>query len=87
MARWSARRFVGGSVLYVFIDRAYASTKRRKPMTKIDILSLFFMLFVGIVYIMYDVQDGRRYIKYDCRLAEVAPDYPQEVVNQCRSRK
>jgi len=52
---------------------------------KRDILILITVLCV-IVYVMLftDINDNRVHV-YDCSLAEISPDYPLEVKEECRN--
>ncbi|CAB4133224.1 hypothetical protein UFOVP250_75 [uncultured Caudovirales phage] len=50
---------------------------------------MFFILFILVVFMatfsfisIVGQQQGE--FKYDCRAAEISPDYPQEVKEECR---
>jgi hypothetical protein len=52
-----------------------------------DILGLFALtLFtiILVVYIVYHYGQQSHGIMYDCRMAEISPDFPPEVRNECR---
>jgi len=52
---------------------------------KRDILILVTVLFVMIYVILFtDISDNRMRV-YDCSLAEISPDYPLEVKEECRN--
>jgi hypothetical protein len=51
----------------------------------IKTIGLIIFLIVPIVFlIIVPKPEG---ITYDCRLAEISPDYPIEVKNECRKRR
>ena len=39
-------------------------------------------LFIGGIY--YNLQNPKVSVKYDCSIAEISPDYPVAVKEQCR---
>jgi hypothetical protein len=52
-----------------------------------DILGLIGLAICAIilmVYIMYNYGQQSHGIMYDCRMAEISPDFPPEVRNECR---
>lgn len=52
-----------------------------------DILGLIVVTICAIilvVYITYNYGHQSHGIMYDCRLAEISPDFPPEVRNECR---
>jgi hypothetical protein len=52
-----------------------------------DILSLIALAVCTImlvVYITYNYGHQSHGVMYDCRLAEISPDFPPEVRNECR---
>ena len=52
-----------------------------------DVLSIVGMAICAIilvVYIVYHYGHQSHGIMYDCRLAEISPDFPPEVRNECR---
>ena len=61
-----------------------------KPSTKqslSDVLSLVALTIFTIIlvaYIVYHYGHQSHGIMYDCRLAEISPDFPPEVRNECR---
>lgn len=47
------------------------------------------LIWVIAIFIINILTIGRQseeltVVKYDCRLAEISPDYPQDVKNKCR---
>jgi hypothetical protein len=57
-----------------------------KPLLS-DILSLIALVIctiILVVYIVYNYGHQSHGIMYDCRLAEISPDFPPEVRNECR---
>jgi hypothetical protein len=44
---------------------------------------LIILIWLGIVWAVYG-QTGHTTVKYDCRIAEISPDVPQAVKEQCR---
>jgi hypothetical protein len=61
-----------------------------KPSTRpslsdvLSVVGLAICAIVLIVYIVYHYGHASHGIMYDCRLAEISPDFPSEVRNQCR---
>jgi hypothetical protein len=61
-----------------------------KPSTKqslSDVLSLVALTICTIIlvaYIVYNYGHKSHGIMYDCRLAEISPDFPPEVRSECR---
>jgi hypothetical protein len=55
------------------------------------VLTFVFLLMIGCI-IWSEIADSKAeqahtlVIEYDCRLAEISPDYPQQVREQCRKR-
>jgi hypothetical protein len=52
-----------------------------------DVLSLIALTIFTIIlvaYIVYHYGHQSHGIIYDCRLAEISPDFPSEVRNECR---
>ena len=52
-----------------------------------DVLSLVALAICAIilvVYIVYHYGQQSHGIMYDCRMAEISPDFPPEVRNECR---
>ena len=49
---------------------------------KVKFVTLFLVAVVSIGVVFS--QPGHTTVTYDCRLAEISPDYPQEVKQQCR---
>ena len=57
-----------------------------KPLLS-DILGLIALVVFTIIlvtYIVYNYGHQSHGIMYDCRLAEISPDFPPEVRNECR---
>ena len=57
-----------------------------KPLLS-DVLSLIALTICTIIlvaYIVYHYGHQSHGIMYDCRLAEISPDFPPEVRNECR---
>ena len=57
-----------------------------KPLLS-DILSLIALVVFTIIlvtYIVYNYGHQSHGIIYDCRMAEISPDFPPEVRNECR---
>ena len=48
-----------------------------------DKITIGIFLLVSIV-ILANADWNNRTVIYDCSLAEISPDYPQEVKNECR---
>jgi CHASE3 domain sensor protein len=48
------------------------------------IIAVFIYIVVGIYSLFRIDKTSRNSIKYDCRLAEISVDYPQQVKEQCR---
>lgn len=46
------------------------------------IILIFLLLFC--VYAMLQIPRTNITVEYDCRLAEISPDYPQKVKQKCR---
>ena len=49
-----------------------------------DVLAMlaFSLSVVAFVYVFKDFKDSR--VTYDCRMAEISPDFPIEVREECR---
>ena len=54
-----------------------------EQMIKTIILSVIIVLISIVFLIIMPKPQG---VTYDCRLAEISPDYPIEVKNECRKR-
>ena len=57
-----------------------------KPLLS-DILGLIALVMFTIIlvaYIVYNYGHQSHGIIYDCRMAEISPDFPPEVRNECR---
>jgi hypothetical protein len=50
----------------------------------LSILSLTIFTIILVAYIVYNYGHQSHGIMYDCRLAEISPDFPPEVRNECR---
>jgi hypothetical protein len=61
-----------------------------KPSTRpslsdvLSFVSLAICAIILVVYIVYHYGHQSHGIMYDCRLAEISPDFPPEVRNECR---
>jgi hypothetical protein len=53
---------------------------------KISDETIFVLLAIIVIASLASVffQPRHAIVKYDCRLAEISPDYPQEVKQKCR---
>jgi hypothetical protein len=53
-----------------------------------DLIFFIIMLLISIIciYGLLDTKNNNHLIsiQYDCRLAEISPDFPQQVKQQCR---
>jgi hypothetical protein len=49
---------------------------------EVKFITLFFLVVASIAAMFF--QPRYPTIKYDCRIAEISPDYPQEVKQRCR---
>jgi hypothetical protein len=49
---------------------------------EVKFIGLFFVVVASIAAMFF--QPRYPTIKYDCRIAEISPDYPQEVKQRCR---
>lgn len=56
-------------------------------MTKFEWFLVILVGFALALVAEIAINDSNRYVKYDCRLAEISPDTPVEVKNMCRSMK
>jgi len=45
---------------------------------------IFIIALFLIVILWEEVSDDSRVVVYDCRLAEISPDYPIQVKEECR---
>ena len=45
---------------------------------------LIFLIWLGIVWAVFGSSVERITVKYDCAIAEISPDVPQAVKEQCR---
>ena len=50
----------------------------------LGLIALAMFTIILVVYIVYHYGHGSHGIMYDCRLAEISPDFPPEVRNECR---
>ena len=52
------------------------------------ILPLVSILFLVVIISFAKIADDRenRYVRYDCSIAEISPDFPVEVKNACRKK-
>jgi hypothetical protein len=50
----------------------------------LGLVALTICTIILVVYITYNYGHQSRGIMYDCRLAEISPDFPPEVRNECR---
>jgi uncharacterized membrane protein len=48
------------------------------------IVAVFIYIIFGVYSLFKMDQTSKNSIKYDCRLAEISVDYPQQVKEQCR---
>lgn len=46
----------------------------------------FTIIFVVLVLAFWPSNTNHVVVKYDCRIAEISPDYPAAVKEQCRKR-
>ena len=53
-------------------------------MTKFEWFLMITVGFVLVLVLEIAITDSGRYVKYDCRIAEISPDYPVEVKKLCR---
>jgi hypothetical protein len=51
-------------------------------MSKIKLIVLVLLLIAAVVLMAKYSTDAE--VMYDCRLAEISPDYPQAVKDECR---
>ena len=50
-------------------------------------ITVTFSIFLGILILAFWPEDVRHVtVKYDCRIAEISPDYPVAVKEACRKR-
>jgi len=49
-------------------------------------LSVIVIIFLIIPIVFLIIVPKPEGVTYDCRLAEISPDYPIEVKNECRKR-
>ena len=52
---------------------------------KRDILILITVIFIMLYVMLFTDISGSRVHVYDCSLAEISPDYPIEVKEECRN--
>lgn len=45
------------------------------------------LLHIAFCAIAVYLAIGQRHVKYDCTLAEISPDFPKEVKEQCRKER
>ena len=61
-----------------------------KPSTKpslsdvLGLITLAIFTIMLVVYIVYHYGHQSHGIMYDCRMAEISPDFPPKVRNECR---
>jgi hypothetical protein len=61
-----------------------------KPSTKpslsdvLGLVALAICTIILVVYIVYNYGHESHGLMYDCRMAEISPDFPPEVRNECR---
>ena len=55
-------------------------------MIKTISLSVIVIIFLIIPIVFLIIVPKPEGVTYDCRLAEISPDYPIEVKNECRKR-
>ena len=56
-------------------------------METIKLIIKWLLLFGGMLFwffVAVHFATSERIIRYDCSIAEISPDYPAEVVNECR---
>lgn len=56
-------------------------------MTKFDWFMVGITGLILVVALEVSLSDSARYVKYDCRVAEISPDTPLEVKQLCRNKK
>lgn len=52
--------------------------------TKENIIAIIFMFFIAMGILYEEYPRKNRVVIYDCSIAEISPDYPIEVKEQCR---
>ncbi len=57
-------------------------TNKRQYRMKDKIIILLILLVA--LFVLSNAEWSNRTVVYDCSLAEISPDYPQEVKNECR---
>ncbi len=57
-------------------------TYKRQYHMKDKIIILLILLVA--LFVLSNAEWSNRTVVYDCSLAEISPDYPQEVKNECR---
>lgn len=57
-------------------------TYKRQYRMKDKIIILLILLVA--LFVLSNAEWSNRTVVYDCSLAEISPDYPQEVKNECR---
>ena len=50
----------------------------------LGLVALAICTIILVVYIVYHYGHPSHGIMYDCRLAEISPDFPPDVRNECR---
>ena len=50
----------------------------------LGLVALVIFTIILVVYIVYNYGHQSHGIIYDCRMAEISPDFPPEVRNECR---
>jgi hypothetical protein len=53
-------------------------------MSDIRLTFLFIMVFALVWGTMIEIMPKHGVVVYDCRLAEISPDFPVDVKNECR---
>ncbi len=51
------------------------------------VLAIFIAVWVAFYLIEKNYTLAERMVRYDCRLAEISPDYPTDVRDECRRRR
>ena len=50
----------------------------------LGLVALVIFTIILVVYIVYNYGHQSHGMIYDCRMAEISPDFPPEVRNECR---
>jgi hypothetical protein len=56
-------------------------------MTRFDWGILAFTTLIFAVILEVSLTDSNRYIKYDCRMADISVDMPLQIKQLCKARK